>query len=264
MSLDHTLDYLRTRYRGVFLLAAAAVPLLLCAVLAAFRESLTTATAALLLVLFVVAVAASGDRVAGVLAALSSGVWFDFFLTQPYQRFTIDDPNDIEVAVLLVLVGAGVTELALWGRRQQHRASRRTGYLDGILQAAERAAGTTAAQQDVIRRVGEQIREVLDLERCRFVPRGDVPLQAIRIDHDGVVRIGGQVVDVDRVGLPTDQEIGLVVRSGGVTCGHYLLTAATRVARPSLEQRRVAVLLADQVGTLVAGGGPGYEAQDAP
>ena len=59
-------------------------------------------------------------------------------------------------------------------------------------------------------------------------------------------------------------EIGLVVRSGGVTCGHYLLTAATRVARPSLEQRRVAVLLADQVGTLVAGGGPGYEAQDAP
>ena len=114
MSLDHTLDYLRTRYRGVFLLAAAAVPLLLCAVLAAFRESLTTATAALLLVLFVVAVAASGDRVAGVFAALSSGVWFDFFLTQPYETFSITRRTDIETTVLLLVIGIAVTEIAVW------------------------------------------------------------------------------------------------------------------------------------------------------
>ena len=33
-----------------------------------------------------VAVAANGYRLAGVLAALSAAVWFDFFLTQPYQR----------------------------------------------------------------------------------------------------------------------------------------------------------------------------------
>ena len=139
-------------------------------VLFAFRESITNATAVLVLVLFVVAMAASGDRLAGVLAALSSGVWFDFFLTEPYQQFVIDDPNDVEAAVLLVLVGAAVTELALWGRRQQDRAGRRAGYLDGVLQTAEIAAGHEVPQDESISRVGQQIQTVLELDRCRYVP----------------------------------------------------------------------------------------------
>jgi K+-sensing histidine kinase KdpD len=56
---------------------------------------------------------------AGLLAAVSSAVWFDFFLTVPYGRFTIDDRADIETTVLLILVGVAVTEICLWGRRQQ-------------------------------------------------------------------------------------------------------------------------------------------------
>ena len=40
--------------------------------------------------------AATGDRFAGLLAAVSGGVWFDFFLTEPYLRFTIEDRDDIE------------------------------------------------------------------------------------------------------------------------------------------------------------------------
>ena len=55
------------------------------------------------------------------MAALSSAVWFDFFLTEPYNRLTISDQADIETAALLVLVGIAVTEVALWGRRQQAR-----------------------------------------------------------------------------------------------------------------------------------------------
>ena len=58
---------------------------------------------------------------------------FDVLLTEPYGQFTIKDRNDIEVTVLLVLVGVAVTEIALWGRRQEARASRRAGYLDGVL-----------------------------------------------------------------------------------------------------------------------------------
>ena len=48
-----------------------------------------------------------------------SGVWFDFFLTEPYLRLTIADSDDIETTVLLVLIGVAVTEIALWGHRQQ-------------------------------------------------------------------------------------------------------------------------------------------------
>ena len=104
--------------------------------------------------------AASGDRLAGVVAALSSGIWFDFFLTEPYQQFAISDPNDIEDVVLLVLVGAAVTEVALWGRRQQGRASRRAGYLDGVLQTAEVVASGAEAPADVVSRVADQIQEL--------------------------------------------------------------------------------------------------------
>ena len=54
---------------------------------------------------------------------------------------------------------------------------------------------------------------------------------------------------MERDGLPTDGLIGLTVRQGEVIHGQYVLTAATRVVRPSIEQLRVAVLLADQVGS---------------
>ena len=54
-----------------------------------FRASFHNTDAALLLVAVVVAVAANGNRVAGYLAAGSSAIWFDFFLTRPYEHFTI-------------------------------------------------------------------------------------------------------------------------------------------------------------------------------
>ena len=67
----------------------------------------------------------STSRLAGVLCALSAGVWFDFFLTEPYNRFTIDDRADAETTVLLLLVGVAVTELCARGRRQAALASPR-------------------------------------------------------------------------------------------------------------------------------------------
>ena len=48
-----------------------------------------------------------------------SGVFFDLFLTQPYGTLAVTNPDDVEALVLLLAVGVAVTELALWGRRQQ-------------------------------------------------------------------------------------------------------------------------------------------------
>ena len=60
--------------------AGLLLPPITCAVLANFRDSVPSATAVLVLVLWVVAAAATGDRLAGVLAAVSGVCGFDFFL----------------------------------------------------------------------------------------------------------------------------------------------------------------------------------------
>jgi len=235
-------------HRSALVAAAAVAPLLSCAGLAIFRESVTAATSALVLVLIVIAVAATGDRVAGFVAALSAGASFDVFLTEPYLRVTIHDPNDVEITVLLVLVGVAVTELALWGRRQQARSSRRAGYLEGVLGTSKIIAVREASPEALIAHVCHQIVKVLDIDECRFVA-GHGPGQGdVSLDHDGYVTRRGHRVNIEQDGLPTDERIGLVVQQGGVTHGQFVLTASTRVVRPTVEQLRVAVLLADQVG----------------
>jgi K+-sensing histidine kinase KdpD len=93
----------------VALIAAVTAPLGVAAALVPFRDSVPNAGAALVLVVVVVAIAANGHRLAGIVAAASAAVWFDFVLTKPYERFTITHRADIETTVLLLLVGAAVT-----------------------------------------------------------------------------------------------------------------------------------------------------------
>lgn len=231
--------------------AAAAVPLLVALLLSAWRDSITTATDVLVLVAVVVAASATGDRWAGITAALSSALWFDFFLTQPYLRLTITDANDVEATVLLLLIGTIVTEVALWGHRQQARASRREGYLDGVLGTAELVLVRHDSVESLTHRVANQITDVLDIAECRFAVGDSHDPQMPVLHHDGSVSRLGRPLNVDRDGLPTDDETVLPVRWGGEVVGHFLLTSASRVARPTMEQRRVAVLLADQVASLL-------------
>jgi hypothetical protein len=242
-------------HRPLVVGAAAVVPLVACTVLALFRDSVANTNAALGLVLLVVAAASTGIRPAGIVAALSSAAWFDFFLTEPYNNFTITDRADIETAVLLVLVGAAVTEVALWGRRQQARASLEQGYLDGVLSTAATVAAGRSSTSSLIDHVSGQIVEVLRIDDCRFDSGTGSGLPTL--DNDGTVTRNGRTINIDRHGLPTDSEIALVVQSGGVVHGRFLLVAATRVVRPSLEQLRVAVALANQVGAALAASHPG-------
>jgi len=237
-------------YRGQVLTGAVLGPLVVCAVLSPFRDSFDNANAALLLVLLIVAVASFGIRPAGVVAAVSSAVWFDFFLTVPYNRLTINDGNDIETTILLVVIGAAVTEIAIWGRRQQARASRQKGYLDGVLTASD-AVAQGASVEGLIEQVKAQLVAVLQIDQCRFVA-GDKRTNAPQLHHDGSVSRGGHPLKVERDGLPTNAEIELVVQHAGTTKGRFLLTAAARVTRPDLEQRLVAVALADQVGAALS------------
>ena len=235
------------RWRPWIRVAAVVGPLATCALLSTFRDSFTAATAVLVLVLWVVAAAATGDRLAGVLAAVSGAVWFDFFLTEPYHRLTISGSDDVEATVLLVVISLAVSEIALWGYRQQAAALRRSGYLDGVLGAARAVAEGDVPAAAVVDVVARQIAEVLGADECRFVDGAVHDARVAVLDQEGVLTRSGRTVDVARTGLPSDEYVAVPVRRGERTIGHFLVTATSRRRYPSSEQLRIAVLLADQV-----------------
>jgi K+-sensing histidine kinase KdpD len=230
-------------------LAGLAAPLALAAILVPFRASFPNTDAALALILVVVAVAANGDRLAGILAAVSAAVWFDFFLTQPYERLAITSRTDVETTILLLVIGVAVTELAAWGRRQHAAASRRAGYLDGINSAAQ-AVASGSPPSALIEQVSSQLTRLLALRSCRFQYGVAGIGQPARLRRDGSVTAGNGVWDVD-AGFPGDAELELLAESGGLFQGRFLMTPAPG-ARPTLEQRLLAVALADQVGAALA------------
>jgi len=233
----------------LLVLAGLAAPLALTLILVPFRTSLPNTDAALALILVVVAVAAFGSRLAGILAAVSAAVWFDFFLTRPYERFTITRRADVETTILLLIIGIAVTELAVWGRRQQSAASRRAGYLDGINAAAQSVAAGDSPST-LIDQVSGQLTRLLSLQACRFQYGVAGVGQPARMRHDGTVTTANRTWDVDAEGFPGG-DTELLVESGGVFQGRFLMTPLPG-ARPALEQRLLAVAFADQVGAALA------------
>jgi K+-sensing histidine kinase KdpD len=230
--------------------AGLLAPLALAAVLVPVRTSFANTDAALAMLLVVVAVAANGHRLAGDLAAVSAAAWFDFFLTRPYERFAITSRTDIETTVLLLVIGVAVTELAVRGRHEHAVAARRAGYLDGINESA-RSAAAGRSPGGLIEQVCGQLTQLLSLRSCRF-QHGVAGLgQPARLRHDGLVVIGEQTWDVDRDGLPTVTDTELLVENRGILQGRFLMTPQPG-ARPTEEQRLLAIAFADQVGAALA------------
>ena len=228
------------------LVGAVLAPGAVALALVPLRTHFANADAALVLVLVVVAIAANGYRRAGVLAALSAAVSFDFLLTRPYEQLTIAHAGDVETTVLLLAVGAGVSELAARGRRLQALVSKEAGYLDGIRAAADVMA-TGKSIGALIDNACLQLRGALELRGCRFqegvAGMGEPP----RLQRDGQVTWRRANWNVDRDGLPADQELELLVEHHGRLYGRFMLDVAPG-RRLSLLERRVAVTLADQVG----------------
>lgn len=224
--------------------AAVAAPLAAAAVLLPFRASWSNTNVALILVVVVVAVAVMGNRLAGALAAASAFAWFDFFFTLPYERFSIATSADLTTAVLLLLVGLAVSQLAARARRLRVIAVTDTDYLAQIHDTAE-LTQTARSPYVVIDRVNEQLTGLLDLKQCRF-EYGSLLGHPPRLLPDGTVLAGQRRVDVEQFGLPVE-EIELRTFSHGQFYGRFML-APNPGSKPSLQARLVAVTLADQAG----------------
>ena len=223
------------------------LPLAVAALMVPFRASFADAAAALVLVAVVAVVATAGTRTGGYVAALSACLWFDFFLTRPYEQLAITHRPDIEIAVSLLVVGVVVTELASRSRHHHAVAGEEADYVNVIYQVSE-LASTGAEVEELVSRVSAELVRLLQLRGCRF-ERGSAFERTTVIDHDGQVLLAGCFWAVDALGLP-GRQIALIVYGRGRIVGRFVLTP-TPGQPVSLQARVVAVALADLVGSLV-------------
>ena len=231
----------------VAILAGLVSPVGVAAGLSPFRASFAGTASALVLVAVVVAVAANGNRTAGFVAAVSASLWFDFFLTKPYERFAITHRPDIETAISLFVVGVAVTELAARNRRHHLVAVEGSDNFGVVYYLAELVASGASVER-VVEGASVELTELLHLRRCRFdATLNDTPMA--RIEHDGNVNVGNVDWGAHNMGLP-GPEVKLVVEGRGRSVGRFVFEP-TPGWPVSLHRRLVAVAIADQVGAAI-------------
>jgi K+-sensing histidine kinase KdpD len=139
------------RHRAVVWVAAVVLGPVAAALLTLGRPQLHENHVTLILVLAVAVVSAAGLRPAGLVAAVTTAISYDYFWTEPYYSLRIFDTQDILTVLLLVIVGGAIEQLSWWAGRQRAMAARRLDYLTALRRAAEPLAPEThAATLDAI------------------------------------------------------------------------------------------------------------------
>jgi hypothetical protein len=234
--------------RVVGIAVGGLIPLLLAMAVVPLRASIDSANVALLLVAAIVVTAVFGGREAGAAGAVVSALAFDFFYTRPYGHLRIASRNDVETTLLLLLVGLVVGHVAARGRRARTSARAREGEIQRIHRIANLAArGEEAA--DVIMATQAELISLLDLRDCRFeAPPFSSALQ--RLERTGALTGREHHLQDGEFELPSGGA-ELPVFGRGQLLGRFVLGPTPGVG-VSLEQRVVAVALADQVGAVLA------------
>jgi hypothetical protein len=228
---------------------ALAGPVVVSAALIPLRGEIRTSNASLVLVLVVVVAAVLGGRVGGAVAALVSALSFDFFLTRPYYSFTIDARDDVETALLLLVVGLVVGELVVRARRSEIRAVASRAEVVRVRRLSELAAGGEPAGR-LIAIVQAELVALLHVRQGRFEPlpfKEDLP----ELTHQGVRIPSTEDTPALRAGL-----VSLPVYGAGRPVGRFVLEldddeGVTGIRLPA-EDRALALALADQLGTVLA------------
>jgi len=233
------------RLRLILVTAAAIVaPAGVAAALIPVRGDVADATVALLLAVVVSLVAAIGNRVSAVIAAISAALAFDDFFTRPYGSLSISSARDVETTALLLVGGLIVGQLS--ARNRLHRAvAVRTNIDLQRIQAITEMVASGAPGNEVVSAVAVELQSLLSLRQAWFEPTfSDEPGPVI--EHNGQVSWGRFWWGFNTLGLP-GKKITLAIEHGPERLGRFVLMAepGTRVTR---EQLLAAVTLADQAG----------------
>lgn len=237
----------RNRARLMFVVAIVG-PLLVAIALVPSRREFAGAAAALVFVVVIVALAVGGTRFVGFVASVSSAIWYDFFLTKPYDQLAISHRPDIETTICLLIVGVVVSELAARSRHLSRVSAEEAEYV-GMVRTLTDLANGTAPSSDVIERAVPSIVRLLDLRECRFERSMANPPLA-RIMSNGEVTHVGMHWPVSQMGIP-GPEAEIVAQWRGRDLGRFVITP-TPGEPISRERRIVAALLASVVGAAIA------------
>ena len=240
---------------GLLIGSAVGVPaaILVGALVGIPRSLINSTNAALILMIVVVAVAAIGGRAAGILTALAAVMSFDFFDTKPYLSLKIDSRNDVETVIELLVAAVLVGTIASTGQLARRRAGSANVDIRRIHRVAE-AAASAAQVSDVIGIAQDELRDLLHLSACRFeaAPYADGAVRS-RLSRNGALRLQtvvryGRSEHGGGFELPADgAEIPVLAR--GLEIGRFVLEPTAGFVT-TLDQRVVAVAIADQVGAV--------------
>ena len=238
--------------RAIGLAVAAFGPLLVSGILVPFRDDLAAANVVLIFVVVIVLSATIGTRISGAVAAIVSAMSFDFFFTHPYQSLKIDSSDDVQTTLLLLAIGLLVAEIVTYSRRHRRSSEHRGDEIARLHRVAELVA-TDSDAEDVVLSVQAELIGLLSLHDCRYetAPFGS---ELPRLERNGAIEgdhrhwIGGEYT------LPA-QGAELPVLGRGRQFGRLVLVPDLSVG-VSIEERVVAVALADQLGAAFAADSP--------
>jgi hypothetical protein len=231
----------RSRTAEVGAAAAGAIAAIVVAgLLVPVRDTFGNTNMALVLVVVIVAAAALGGRFVGAVTSVAAALAFNYFHTQPYRTLSVDNREDIATVVLLLVVGLIVGELAnLHSRRRGDAQTRAAG--------AHWLAGGRPVE-DVWPIVQQGLVDELGLTGCRFEPapyHGQLPAVQRSGRLEGPLTWAREGFELPAGGAQ------LSVEHRSHLFGRVVL-APTPGRGVSLEERRVAVALADQLAVAMA------------
>ncbi len=236
--------YERLGIGGAWIVALAA-PLAAAALMVPLRSHTQSSNLALVMVAVVGASVVPGFRLAALAAGLSAGVWFDFFLTRPYETFSIERSGDIQTAGLMTVVAVLVGSIAARRRKAGEKAQRSGDEVIGLYVTAQMLSAGARAET-VLETTAEQIRELLFLTGCRYdtgYPAETEPM----INRAGDLDWRGHNWSMARHGWPS-VEVSLPVDAGGRHFGRFLLAGPGTGGSLTLDRLLTALALADLAG----------------
>jgi hypothetical protein len=212
------------------------------------RDHLDNDVMALALVVPVLLAAVLGGRWPGVGSALAAAMCFDFFFTLPYQSLRISSGDDVGTFVVLLVVALIAAEVGIRARRGGRRAREARSGLERLCRVIEIAA-RPGGVEDVISSARAELIGLFGLVDCTFEadhPGGGLPRLGLHGALEGTPLVA---THTDFLLPPGGVEIAVIGR--GIHFGRLVLFVAEPV-RASLQQRAIAVAIADQLAVTLA------------